>query len=374
MSGAYYSIYLCDPFGVRIADASAFVSLKYSRVVNDVGTMTLVLPGSFDGQLIRAPDGRVEIWRRLPDMGREVLETETVWLIKKVTNERDDDGRTTTIIEADTPLCVLREPGRFIDISEGVAADSNFFDDAYDDMIKMIAGQNIGAGIATARDLTAYITIAPNLTLAPVGSKAVSWRACLKAMQEIADASAQQGVYLAFDIMAPTPNTLEFRTYIQQRGVDHRFPAGLNPVIISPDFGNMGECSISTDWRNEITFARAGGRGEGSNRLTATAQDSTRIGLSPFGRREKFVQATQYETTTGLQAEAEAVVRQGRPKRIFRGKLLDVPDTRYGVHWGWGDFVTVQDFGQSFDARIDAIEVTVARGKETISAWVRGDL
>lgn len=372
------SVYVSDPFGVRLGDASNFISLKYSRIVNDIGTATIVLPvggrKGFDTNLLRLPDGRLEIWRRLPGANREYLDTETTWLMKTAEDTRDARGRRTVTIEADTPLCVLKEPGRFIDIAEGVAADSNFFDDAYDDMIKMIAGQNIGAGIATARDLTAYITIAPNLTLAPLGSKAVSWRSCLKAMQEIANASAQQGVYLAFDIMAPTPDTLEFRTYIGQRGVDHRFPNGQNPIIIGPEFGNMGECSLKRDWRNEITFARAGGRGDGADRLTATAQDDERIGQSPFGRREKFVQATQYTTTTGLQAEAEAVVRQGRPRVLFRGKLLDVPDTRYGVHWQWGDYVTVQAFNQGFDARIDAIDVSIERGKETIAAWIRGDL
>lgn len=372
MAGSQYSIYLCDPFGVRLADASKFVSLKYTRVVNDVGTMALVLPGSFDPQYIRAPDGRIEIWRRLPGLTSETLVTETTWLIKKVEYDRDTRGRTTITIEADTPLCILREPGRFVNYAVGiVGADVT---DALDDAIKFVARANIGVNASASRQLTSYISIAPDLGLAPSNAKYFAWRDCLKVMQEMAATSAQQDVYLAFDIVAPTPDTLEFRTYIQQRGVDHRFPGGFNPVIIGPEFGNMGECTSSTDWRGEVTYAKAGGRGDGAARLTATAQDSERIGASPFGLREKFVQATQYTTTTGLQAEAEATVRQGRPKTIFKGRILDTPDTRYGIHWSWGDFVTVQAFGQSFDARIEAITVSVAGGKESIDAWVRGDL
>lgn len=372
MAGASYSIYLCDPYGVRLGDASGFISLKYSRVVNDIGTMTLVLPGDFNSLLIRAPDGRIEIWRRLPDMGREVLETETTWLIKKVTNSRDDRGRETITIEADTPLCLLREPGRFVNAASGTA--SALMTDALDDMAKAVVRQQAGSQAAASRNYSGLLSVAPDLSLAPSDTKAFAWRDVLKVLQEIANASAEQDVYLAFDIVAPTPDALEFRTYIGQRGVDHRFPGGLNPVIISPDFGNMGAYDLSTDWRNEVTAAFTGGRGEGSARLTASAVDSVRVGMSPFGRRERFVNATQYETSTGLQAEAEATVRQGRPKQIFRGKILDVPDTRYGVHWAWGDYVTVQAAQQSFDARIDAIEVSVERGKETITAWVRGDL
>lgn len=371
-----WSCYLCDPFGLRLGDTSDFVSLRLTRVANDVGTATLVRPYRtrgipFNMNLIRE-DGRLEIWRKTPTTTRETLMTDTTWLIKVVTVDRDDRGREVIIIEADTPLCVLREPGRFVNYDADSA--SSAVTDSLDDAIKFVARTNIGSNATASRNLSAYISIAPDLGLAPSGSKSFAWRDCLKVMQEIVNASAEQGTYLAFDIVAPSPDALEFRTYVQQRGTDHRFPGGVNSVIISPEFGNMGACSLTTDWRNEVTYAKAGGQGDGASRLTATAQDNARIGVSPFGLREKFVQATQYKTTTGLQAEAEAVVRNGRGRRLFKGKILDVPGTRYGVHWAWGDFVTVQAFGQSFDARIDAIEVTVERGKETISAWVRGDL
>lgn len=292
--------------------------------------------------------------------------------MKKIVYDRDDRGRTTVTIEADTPLCVLREPGRFVNYAVGiVGADVT---DALDDAIKFVARANIGVLADATRQLADYISIANDLGQAPSTTKQFAWRDCLKVMQEMANASTQQGTYLAFDIISPTPDTMQFLTFTGQRGVDHRFPAGQNPVIIGPEFGNMGACTLSKDWRNEITYAKAGGRGEGSNRLTASAQDDTRIGMSPFGLREKFVNATQYTTSTGLQAEAEAVVRQGRPRMLFRGKILDVPDTRYGVHWGWGDYVTIQAFNQGFDARIDAIDVSVERGKETIAAWIRVEL
>lgn len=379
MPNAFYDCYLTDPYGVKLGDASNFISLKHTRTTNDVSSATLVLPyksnhfRTFNPLLIKAPDGRLEIWRRQQSTERVILATDTIWLIKKMDYDRDDRGRETIIIEADTPLSVLREPGRMVNYTTANANSS--VTDSLDDAIKFVARTNIGSSADASRDLSAYISIAPDLGLAPSDSKSFAWRDCLKTMQELANTSAQQGVYLAFDIVAVYSDTLmELRTYTQQRGVDHRFPSGLNPVIISPDFGNMGECTLSYDWRNEITYAQAGGRGEGAARLLASAQDDTRIGASPFGLREKFVNATMYTTTTGLQAEAESVVRTGRPKTIFRGRILDVPGCRYGVHWGWGDYVTVQAFGLSFDARIEAVTVTVKDGKETIDAWVRGDL
>lgn len=307
-----YAIYVCDPFGLRLGDASRFIALSYARAVNTWTTLTLALPSTFDQTLLRIPDGRIEVWRRI-GAGREVLDTETTWLIKTIQNERDERGVETLTIEADTPLCVLKEPGRFVNYDASSETNADFTSQPLDDAIKTIAQQNIGpsdSSLSTqVRNLAAYISIAPNLSLGPVGSKSFAWRDCLKVMQEIANASAEAGTYLAFDIIAPTPATLEFRTYTGWRGVDHRFPGGLNPVIIGPEFGNMGASVLRTDYRGETTYALAGGKGEGSARLTAEAFDSARIGASPFGLREKFVDATQYSTTTGLAAEADTVVR-----------------------------------------------------------------
>lgn len=367
-----YRVVVSDPFGVPLGDASEFASLKYARVVNDWSTATITLPSTFDQSLLRIPDGRLEIWRRPLQGSREVLDTETIWLIKAPQWDRDDKGNQTITVEADTPLCILKEPGRFVNYASG--AGQTLQTAPADNMIKAVARQNIGSAAVAARDLSTYITIAPDLSLAPSMTKAFALRDCLKVMREIADSSAESDTYLAFDMVAPTPSTLEFRTYVGWRGIDHRFPAGINPVIIGPDFGNMGACSLRLDYRNEITFAVAGGRGEGSDRLVGGAQDAIRIGASPFGRREKFISATQYTTTTGLSAEAAAAVRGGRPRVSFKGKLLSVPGCLYGVHWAWGDYVTAQAFGQSFDCRIDAITVTVANGKETIDAWLRAEL
>lgn len=365
VSDPKYQINVCDPFGVPLADASKFVSLKYSRVVNNWSTLELVLPSTFPQQYLRVPDGRIEIWRN------GILDTETTWLIKKPSWRRDDDGNETITIEADTPLCIFKEPGRDVLYRAGSAnaSVSTFADDA----IKAIVLANAGTGTTGQRDISPFLSIAPNVSMAPSISKQFAFRECLKVFQELANASAEQGTYLAFDVVAPTPSTLEFRTYAGWRGMDHRFPSGINPIIIGPEFGNMGACEMPLDYREEVTYVDAGGRGEGATRLIGSALDTTRMGASPFGWREKFVNATQYTTSTGLAAEAEAAVREGRPRLSFRGKILNVPGTQYGVDWAWGDYVTVQAFGQSFDCRIDAITVTVANGKETIDAWLKVD-
>jgi hypothetical protein len=46
--------------------------------------------------------------------------------------------------------------------------------------------------------------------------------------------------------------------------------------------------------KDEKTYIYVAGQGEGSDRATAFAQDSTRIGLSPFGRIEGFQDAEEH--------------------------------------------------------------------------------
>lgn len=368
-----YSCYLCDSFGNRIADASNFLALEYSRVTNAVSTLKLTLPGDFNTDYIINPDGRIEVWRKL-DSGREYLDADTIWQIKKVTQKIEASGLQSIVVEADTPLCVLREPGRFINYAAGTS-QSTYASLPADDQIKQVARENIGTSASGARDISSLISIDPNLGLGASVAKSFAWRDCLKVMQELADASTTAGVYVAFDMVCSSAQSITFRTFTQQRGVDHRYPSGINPVLISPELGNLGEVTFSQDYRDEITYVLAGGKGEGAQRLTASSQDLARQGVSPFGLREYFQDATQYTTTTGLAAEADAVLRNGRVKTIFQGRLIDMPDSRYGVDWAWGDYVTAQAFGKLIDCRIDAVSVSVKPGAgfERVDAWLRAN-
>lgn len=380
MSASQFSVFLCDPFGVRLADASNFVKLQYTRVVNDVGALKIWLPASFDTRLIRIPDGRIEVWRSIPGTVNEVLETETTWLIKALEYDRDREGNVVILVEADSPLAVCRE--RISDYP--ATSGQNEANDAADNVLKQLFKYNCGENVTgtsifpagepvTARNVSALISVPPELSQGPTIRRSYAFKNVLLIMQDVAQASADAGVYVAFDIVAPLPHTLEFRTYLYQRGVDHRFPGGVNPVIFGADFGNVGESVMRLDYRKEVTFARGGGAGQAFNRIFGSAWDIVRINASPFGRREAFVQATQETTVTGCNNAAAASVRGGRPRLTYKGRILDTPETRYGVHWAWGDVVTVQDFGQQFDCRVDAVTVTIDDDEETIDAWVRND-
>lgn len=371
MAGASYSVILSDPYGVRLAEANTFSSLTYARKVNDWSTATLVLPGTFDTSNILV-DGRLEIWRQIAGTPA-YLDTETTWLIQKWTKQWGSKGERTIAIEADHPLVLLREPGRFVDAYAGASGASK--SGTADDVMKAIVRECIGTSASSSRTLSDLISVAADISQAASISRAFAWRAVLNVLQDLANDSAQQGTYCAFDIVAPAPDGYEFRTYTGQRGVDHRFPTGLSPVLLDPDAGSVGEAELELDYRDEVTFAKAGGQGEGTARTIGSYQDPTRTGVSPFRWREVFADATQTADTTVLTGVARAQVRASRPRKRFRGKLISTTDAQYGVHWGWGDLVTVQAEGDLFDCRVDAVSVTVKAGGEyeTIEAYLRND-
>lgn len=345
------------------------LALTYARTVNDVGSLTLTLPGSYRLPISALPDGRLEVWRRLPN-GREYLDTDTVWLIQAAEYREAENGLRTLQVEADTPLSLLREPGRFVDAYAGTSGANKTA--AADDLLKAIVREQLGASAAAARQIPNF-TVQADTSQAPSVSKAFAWRAVLDVLRDVAAAAAEAGTYLAFDMVSPTPDVLEFQTFIGARGEDRRFPAGLSPVVLSPERRTMVQASLRYDFRDEVTYAKAGGSGEGSARLTGEAVDAARAAVSPYRRRERFVNASNTDGQTALDDEAASIVRDGRPRVVVSGRIAQTRDLQYGVHWKWGDYVTIQAFGRQVDARIDAITVQVSTRATQVDAVLRGE-
>lgn len=366
-----YSIRLSDsqsnPIDYNLGGVA--LALSYGRTVNDVGSLSLTLPGDYAFPISALPDGKLEVWRRLPN-GREYLDTDTIWFVQAIEYREGEGGERTLVIEADTPLCLLREPGRIVIGYSGTSnADKT---GAADNIMKNIVTEQLGSSAIAARQIPSF-SVAANTGQAPSVSKAFAWRPVLDVLQDLAAASAEAGTYLAFDIVSPTPDSLQFQTFTLARGTDKRLLGGLSPVVLSPERRTLIQPSLRYDFRDEVTYALAAGSGEGTARLLGDSLDTARVGASPYRRRERFIDGSNTASTTVLTDEADTAVRAGRPRVVVSGKIAQTQDCQYGVHWLWGDYVTIQAFGREVDARIDAITVEVSPGGETISAVVRGE-
>lgn len=136
-----------------------------------------------------------------------------------------------------------------------------------------------------------------------------------------------------FDLVKTSSTTYEFRWYTGQLGTDRSAT-----VTFSMGLGNMAEPRYMDDHISEATVAIVGGKGEGSARTivlrTGATYDAT------YNNIETFVQATDANTGSGLQAKGDSALRGLLPVREFSFQTVQTPSSLYGVHYFLGDLVS----------------------------------
>lgn len=348
--------YLTTDRGVRLAPLDQAMELEYTRVVNDTGLLTgRWSQQAFDPSWLKL-DHRIEVWRnRQLDFAGFLR----YW------NPRTEEGIST--VEVGFPDYNELLSRRIVAYYDGSAqADKS---DHADDFMRAVVRENFGADcVDVARDLSAWGLIVPPVTadlhLGPTVEKKFSRRYVLDALQELAGAAATAGTRVYFALVPLTAQTCEFRTWVNQPGVDRT-----GTVLVGLEYGNLADPSLEHDAMDEISYVYAGGQGEGSARNIQVAQDAARIGASAIGRREAWADATIADTDAGVQAEADAALEAGRPRRSFAGTLVETPGCRYGRDWGLGDRITAVYLGQQYACLVKAVTVkSTAPDGEVITA------
>lgn len=362
MSELMTYIEVSTPAGVKIAQLDQYLKLAYARAVNDIGTLVLELDPNSDASLYQL-DTRLGVWRN------GVLDTECVWFVRKVRRTLSNSGERRLRVTAYSATDLLRRRIVAYNAGSTYAAKSDYADD----MMKAIVSENLAGGATDAdRDWSDYLTIDADTSDGEEINKAFSRRNVLTVLQELADASAQAGTNLYFDIVTPGPGELLFTTFTGQRG-DDRTITSASPLLFSPELGNLADGELEEDYANEVTVVYAAGKGEGDEREVVEVEDTARSGASLFNRIEALRDARNADTTDELTAEGNGFLKAGRPRLVFGGSIVDTPQCRYGVEWKWGDKVTVQFEGRQFDAYINSLRVTIANGNEVIEAALKTD-
>jgi hypothetical protein len=125
------------------------------------------------------------------------------------------------------------------------------------------------------------------------------------------------------------------------------------------------------DYTKEANLVYGGGQGEGDYRTIAEVSDDTRIGSSVWNRREKFADARNEPTADGVSNKAEEVLNENKPLHRFTAKLLDTPQTRYGVDWSFGDKVVVSYRDIQFQGVAKALRIRLDKeGNEILEVKV----
>lgn len=320
-------------------------------------------------------DTRIGVWRSV--FGRTpTLDGQAIWLARAF--RTNHTGFEVTALHANHLLT------RRI-IAYSAASSYTNKSGAADNVIKAFVRENLGALVSAANrdstttadraqtDISTYLTVQADVGAAASISKAASRAALDEAIQELAEASATAGVYLTVEIVCPVEGQLELRSYVGQRGIDHR-ASSAQPVIFTERRGNIENVELYEDYTNEITVAIAAGSGQESARQVRVAADTARIGASPFNRIERFVDKGSVSDLTTLQDEADAMLRAGRPRITVTGDLVETPSCIRGIHFDLGDMVTVRYQNVQYDVRLDILNITYDNGALRTRATLRGTL
>ena len=340
-----------------------FSKLAIERKENQVTEAVITLPYQPGIVQLFPLDTRLEFY----DDGR--LELETQWFVRVPPKlVYDDAGALVVEVHALCALYLLA--GRIVAYVAGSAQAVK--SGPADDLIKAIIRENLGSLASVAdRNLSAYLDVAADVSQGATVHKTMPRRNVLLVCQEIARASAQAGKPIFFDVVW-TGARLEFRTYLDARGADHRV-ASASPIVLSPEFGTLTNASRSFDHRDEATVVYCAGQGRGAERLIVSVSDDARRTQTPFNRRETYVDARYLSLTESVAMEADATLWHRRPVQELAAEFADTDTWRYGVDWGWGDLTAAELNGEVLAVRVHAVTITAVPGARRVRGELRAD-
>lgn len=361
-----YTFQLYSPRGEYITTLGSLISAEWARKAHQVGSLDLVLPyGAYDPTLF-AVDSQIAVLRAV-DSAPPALDGQTRYFVRKPERK----NRQTLSVHCVDSLDLLRR--RIIAYAAGSAQAAKSAQPA-DNLIKEFAEENCGPTSATTdssrRYSSTYWAIAADTGAGPSIAKSASRRNLLTVCQEIAGAATQAGTYTTFDVVW-TGALFELRTYTGQRGANRRYPSGAQPLVLSLEAGTLADVVLDDDATEEATFVYAAGQGEADARAVATAEDTGRSALSPFGRIEQLADARDTSSSAALQDEADTALRAARARRTFEARLVETSLLRWGLDLDYGDLVTCQEEGLLIDCRIDAYRTVLSADSITTDVQLR---
>ena len=372
MSAVNHRLVLRTHDGEQLAYLQGLVDWELTRVENDAGWFTVTAAGDFDPQWLGV-DRLLEFWRR-PVGGEE--KCLAVGFMRYWGWEELADG--TEVCRFGGPDQVELLDRRIINYQANTANTS--MTATSDDMLKAIVREAMVYPEA-GNDWYGRPRYYPaaNFGCDPAEaagysmSRDFAWRDLLPTMQEIAESSYCYGVPLYFDVFPNGPARFMFRTWVNVRGIDRTIGTGIVPILFSKEAGNLVDPSLRFDYTEELSYVSGGGGGEGPNREIDPEHgpiSQMRESESIWNKRESFQDARECgRDRPCIAARAFQKLQEHRAKIIFSGTLLDMPQSRFGVDWDFGDKVTARYKGFDFDGHIRSFTIRVGSdGVEEVSA------
>lgn len=373
-----YQLILKDTTGTQVAIIDDYRSLQFQKIVNDSGFFTLILNENDPKRSLFERDGQLEIKRKIPGLTNWYTEFECV--ILDFTSVIFQNGNAQfTVVGAGYNELLKRRVIAFQE--ETVYSKKN---DNAETVMKEYVIENIGADALVVNgryydgDVTGF-NVEVDTGAGAIWGGERSGKNLLSTLQEIANYSS-----IDFNVVGTGAGTYEFRTYLNQLG-DDRTTVGLNtttglnaagnpPQIFNVNLGNVKELLFQQKSKDTANTIYVYGQNYGASRDLEIATDIADIALSPFGVREMMRGGGSQASAVELQYLADELLISTLPRTDISFIPLDIVSSLYGVHYFFGDKVTIHFNGVDYDKRIVSVRVSVSPGGEGDKTFTFADI
>lgn len=364
-----YFVRVRDIDGVRQEDIGNFLSLTYSKNVNDVGSLRFVLPSNHVAIDALEQDGQIEVWRSDKASGID-------WYCDFYGLYRDRDKRTPNDSNGIfTAKCVgqLDFLDRAIVAFPAGTANRNAWSAVpAETVMKTLVQYNATADATTANSRIRnvgswanYITVATDSAGGSSITDSYAHKKLLATLQRYASIGG-----LDFDLVKTGARAWEFRTYALL-GTDLS-----SEISFSTKWGNMGEPQLIGNAVQEPTVAIVAGSNQGIARdFVVRTGPNYAAGIND---REIFVNASGQDASE-LAATGDARLNEQRATDALDFQILQTPAYRYGreycISGQMGDLVNSYYEEGSVIKKIQGITVAVQTSSGGSKAeQIRGNL
>ena len=352
MADYYLNVY--DTSGDRQFVVADFTSLSYLRKVNAPGILQVGLRGDHPLLASIGDKWQVQVWRK-PAGG--IFARDFSGLARQAQFSYGEKGQAALTCPGLMSLLSWRIVAWYANTTDR----SKFIGAKAETIMKTLVSYNAGASATTGNGRLRNGAIT-GLTVEAdgAGGNTLDWFCAydnlLETLQKLAAIAGGD-----MDLVQTAVDAWQFRWFSGQLGTDRTAT-----VIFALERGNMANPQYESLRTGEKTVAIVGGKGEDAARATAIR---TGTNYAAGNNIETFINASECDTTAGLQAKGDAALREVQAQENFSFDVLQTPATLYGTHYTLGDLVTaVNPFnGSSISLKVDEVKIDYQPdGKEKI--------
>jgi hypothetical protein len=373
-----YSINFFSPEGYKIYTFNAIYELEFGRKKNDIGALSILIPNL---ELYNINDFKRNC---TAEIYRDGIIIPVLWYLKKVTITEDSIELVffdhLTLL---TQRYVTWYEVEFFNYPSHMRLPS---DELIHEVIRtnyIDVLDNLGFSVDAPEPISDMNTDARVIDfklVEPLGVGTViedsfAWRKVSEVVKNITETAETNGENIWYDFIY-TPNgdgftigNLSFRIWYNIRGNDRRINKSNNPVVFSPELGNLSNYSLELDYENYYNQVYVVAK-----ELPELDDGVNLVRIVPYPQEYEYEGQELIEHVEILndeeineeimEAKAKTLLAQGKPISRLTGDIIQTDDYQFFRDYNFGDKVSAYWQNLFFETEITTYNVTVSDTEE----------